>query len=39
MVVVNAPSEPVVTTTTPDSVSGLPSASVVVNVVVKVVKG
>lgn len=34
VVVVKAPSEPVVTTTTPDSVSGLPLAPVVVKVVV-----
>lgn len=39
VVVVNAPSVPVVTMTTPDSVSGLPLASVFVKVVVKVVYG
>lgn len=39
MAVVKEPFSSVVTITTPDSVSGLPLASVVVNVVVKVVNG
>lgn len=39
VVVVKAPSEPVVTITTPDSVSGFPLASAVVKVVVNVVNG
>lgn len=39
MVVVKDPSDPVVTTTTPESVSIAPSASVVVQVEVYVLKG